>query len=199
MSLQFKNYTIALDQIPKATEIVWESVEIRLRSLILLRNSLLSLIVIPMCLGYPLIGLIRSEVREEIDSSTFWVWESVFNLAQIALGVVIVFVLVSCFVLPIFEVPRRRYAVRKEDINYTRGLFRTTTSSTPFKRMQHASTVRGVLERVFELSTLNIHTAAGHAFSIEGLRPEVAEKLRDHILQQISHHESAEPSTPTEE
>lgn len=188
----FENPTVPMDQIPKATEICWTRVEIRLRSLILVRNLISSLLLIPLVLGFVFIYLIERELMSEYD---YWMWSALAWMARIVLSLLIVFLLTSWFVFPFFEVPRRRYAVREEDISYHRGLFRTRTSSTPFKRMQHATTVRGVFDRMFDLATLNIFTAAGQAFSIQGLSPDTAEKLRHHVLEQISRHQQVESPT----
>lgn len=188
----FENPTVPMEQIPKATEISWVRVEIQLRSLILVRNLISSLLIIPLALGFVLINLIEQELTSEY---VYWMWGALSLMGKIVLALLIVYLLVSWFVFPFFEVPRRRYAVRQEDINYRRGLFRTTMSSAPFRRMQHATTVRGVFERMFDLATLNIFTAAGLAFSIQGLRPDTAEDLRNHILQQISRYQQTEPPT----
>ena len=71
-----------------------------------------------------------------------------------------------------------------------------TVASTAFRRMQHASTKRGALERMFNLASLSLHTA-GMTISIPGLRPEVAEQLRDRTLAEISKHTATDEARTT--
>ncbi len=124
-----------------------------------------------------------------------WMEQLVFVLAgavSVLLAALVPVFLYVAYIAPFLEVPRRSYAVRQEDLNYRRGLFKNVDSCAPFRRIQHASTHRNLFERMFNLSTLEVFTAAGRAFRIEGLSPETAEALRDHVLEQISKYQENE-------
>ena len=122
-------------------------------------------------------------------SELAWVYQLMFvcwGVVSIVLALLAPFFLFLGYVAPFLEVPKRSYAIRQEDLNYRRGLFKNVVSCAPFKRIQHASTHRNLFERMFNLSSLEVFTAAGRAFRIEGLNPKTAEELRDLVLQQIS-------------
>ena len=75
---------------------------------------------------------------------------------------------------------RWRYEVRDEEIDLRRGVLTVTRTLVPMARVQHVDTHRGVLDRVFDVATVIIHTAAG-AISIP-LLPELdALEVRDRI------------------
>lgn len=184
MRFLFDNTPIPLDQIPSVEDIVWYPVELRLRSQILAKNLLHLLWFAPTTVFAVAVWLYMDSIEPEAG---FQGWTSLFQ-SSIAIGVMIFVPLFSFrwFVSPVFEVPKRKYAVRHEDLNYQRGLLATVVSSVPFKRIQHASTQQYLLERLFDLASLEVYTASGQAIRIAGLSPKIASDLRDHVLDQVS-------------
>jgi membrane protein YdbS with pleckstrin-like domain len=79
----------------------------------------------------------------------------------------------------------KAYAMRTHDIAYRSGLFWRKVVILPFNRVQHVEVTSGPLQRRFSLATLKFYTAGGSSvdLKIEGLRAEVAEQLRAHILE----------------
>ncbi len=78
----------------------------------------------------------------------------------------------------------KAYAIRERDVHYKSGYIWRSEVSIPFHRVQHAEVSQGVLERMFELSSLKVYTAGGESsdLSIPGLSPEKARSLKAFIL-----------------
>ena len=191
----FKNPTVPLDTLPTVAEVSWTPVEGRYKSMMLLRNLLFSLFLIPIGVGIFFMFQVVDQLGEAGE-----VYETTGRFIVGGGSTLLVFfMLFQWFVMPQLEVPRMKYAVRLQDINYRRGVFSTKTTSAPFRRMQHAETNRGPLERMFDLASLSVFTAAGQAIQIRGLSPETAETLRDHVLKKISEYQQLETQNDVED
>ena len=79
------------------------------------------------------------------------------------------------------------YAVREHDILYRRGWLVQTMIACPFNRIQHCSADAGLLDRKYKLSSLTLFTAGANAadLRISGLKEEMAQNLREIIMQKI--------------
>ena len=74
------------------------------------------------------------------------------------------------------------YLERDEDLLVRRGVMIRRLSVVPYGRMQFVEVTAGVLERMFGLSTVKLHTAAARSDArIPGLSPEEAGRLRDRL------------------
>lgn len=195
MSILFKNPTVPLDTLPTVAEITWTPVEFRYRNMLLLRNLFVSLILIPIGIG---IFFLLQVFDQAADAG-----EVFEKIGRFVVGggstLLIALLLFRWFVVPFLEVPRMKFAVRLQDINYRRGVFSTRITSAPFRRMQHAETNRGPLERMFDLASLSVYTAAGLAVQIRGLSPDTAETLRDHILKKISEYQQLDAQSDSDD
>ena len=80
--------------------------------------------------------------------------------------------------------PKKRYALREQDINYQSGLIFRKTVSQPILRIQHVELKRGPIDRKIGLANLQVFSAGGalHTFEIPGLDIETAEDIRQFIL-----------------
>ena len=82
---------------------------------------------------------------------------------------------------------RRRYRAwgyleREEDLLVRRGVLIQRLSVVPYGRMQLVEVTAGVMERLFGLSTVKLHTAAARSDArIPGLVPDEAARLRDRL------------------
>jgi uncharacterized protein len=77
-----------------------------------------------------------------------------------------------------------RYKERHEDLIVGRGVMVQRLSVVPYGRMQFVEVTAGPVERVFNLSTVKLHTAAAASDArIPGLQPEEAARLRDRLTQ----------------
>ncbi|WP_462156890.1 PH domain-containing protein [Pseudoalteromonas sp. GB56] len=80
---------------------------------------------------------------------------------------------------------RTGFAIRQQDILYRRGVFWQTTTILPFSRIQHSEIHHGPLQRLWQLSTLQLFTAGGHGadLAINGFTQDQSQSLRDVIGQ----------------
>lgn len=82
---------------------------------------------------------------------------------------------------------RRAYALRGHDVIYRHGIISITTVVIPFNRIQHVAVKEGVFSRIYGLASIQVYTAGGASadVSIAGLKKEVAEQLKEAILERI--------------
>jgi membrane protein YdbS with pleckstrin-like domain len=74
------------------------------------------------------------------------------------------------------------YLEREDDLLVRRGVLVQRLSVVPYGRMQLVEVTAGVLERLFKLSTVKLHTAAARSDArIPGLEPSEAARLRDRL------------------
>ncbi|MEV4756269.1 PH domain-containing protein [Micromonospora sp. NPDC049559] len=74
------------------------------------------------------------------------------------------------------------YAERDNDLLVRHGLLVRRLSIVPYARMQFVDVSAGPLERVFNLATVQLHTAAAASDArVPGLRPAEAARLRDRL------------------
>ena len=81
----------------------------------------------------------------------------------------------------------RGYAIREHDLMYKKGVIWRSTTIVPFNRVQHVETQQGVLQRRFELTTLNVFTAGGMKadLTISGMDVEVTDGIKTMLLNRI--------------
>ena len=77
-----------------------------------------------------------------------------------------------------------RYLERHEDLLVGRGVLVRRLSVVPYGRMQFIEVTAGPIERLFNLSTVKLHTAAAASDArIPGLEPDEAARLRDRLTE----------------
>ncbi len=75
-----------------------------------------------------------------------------------------------------------RYQERHEDLIVARGVMVQRLSVVPYGRMQFVEVTAGPIERLFQLSTVKLHTAAAASDArIPGLEQAEAARLRDRL------------------
>jgi uncharacterized protein len=138
------------------------------------------------------------EPSRRLSSSARWLWRAeglmtgavAFVAAQAAgaamgspllwtLGAVVVLA-IGAGAVPELRWRRWRYEVRDEELDIRRGAFKVTRTLVPMLRVQHVDTTRGLLDQLFGLSTVVVHTAAGET-TIPALDEGEAAELRDRI------------------
>ena len=95
-------------------------------------------------------------------------------------GVVFVAGLAVAMVAPAVLWRRWRYEVRADEIDLRHGLFTVRRTLVPIRRVQHVDTSSGVLQGMFDLAAVSVHTAAGQT-EIPALRRADAEAVRRQI------------------
>ena len=77
-----------------------------------------------------------------------------------------------------------RYQERHEDLIVARGVMVRRLSVVPYGRMQFVEVTAGPIERLFNLSTVKLHTAAAASDArIPGLETDEAARLRDRLTE----------------
>ena len=103
-------------------------------------------------------------------------------------GLVTVLVLAGLGVIMGWFLRRRfrawRYQERNEDLIVARGVMVQRLSVVPYGRMQFVEVTAGPIERLFNLSTVKLHTAAAASDArIPGLETAEAARLRDRLTE----------------
>ncbi|ADD42174.1 PH domain-containing protein [Stackebrandtia nassauensis] len=79
------------------------------------------------------------------------------------------------------------YAERDDDLLIRHGVLIKRLSIVPYGRMQFIDVSAGPVDRMFDLATVKLHTAAATTDStVPGLAPDVATGLRDRLAQRAT-------------
>lgn len=109
-----------------------------------------------------------------------WLISSLWQFFAVAAAAVTFAVVRAPFIVR--QVRSWGYAERGEDLLIRHGLLIRRLSIVPYARMQFVDVSVGPLERLFNLATVQMHTAAAGAdASVPGLEPEEAVRLRDRL------------------
>ncbi len=181
----FTNPEVPLSSLPSAVDLHWHPLHPRFVTRILVQRAI--------TVGVMTVLLGATTVFFQMKRP----WEGEFNSA-----LPVAWTLAICFfawrmIWPVFEVPRRGYAVREKDIAFKSGVLWRSSTIVPFNRVQHAATGSGMLDRKFGLAALTVFTAggAGADLHIAGLAAEHAERLRVYVVNKVGGSlEEAEPS-----
>lgn len=104
-----------------------------------------------------------------------WTW-TLFLAAAFVLGVAIRMLTIGR------SVRSWGYAERENDLLVRHGLLTRHLSIVPYARMQFVDVSAGPLERMFNLATVQLHTAAAATDArVPGLAPAEAARLRDRL------------------
>lgn len=87
---------------------------------------------------------------------------------------------VASVVIPRLRWRRWRYEIRDDEIDLRAGLWTTRRTLVPIRRVQHVDTESGVLQTLYDLASVTVHTAAG-ATEIPALQRAEAESVRSRI------------------
>ena len=133
------------------------------------------------------VAVVASNIVAAFTPMPFWV-AGLISAVGIAISVI-------GFVLEAEAFKHRGWLLREHDISSRHGLIGRTTTTAPFARVQHVTVNRGGVDRLLGIAKLSVFTAgAGLAdLVIQGLTPEVAEQLRETVLQRSDAHRMAVP------
>ncbi len=98
-------------------------------------------------------------------------------------GVIMMMALFFILALPGRRYRRWGYDMGDEQLRVLRGFLWRTDTIVPFNRIQHIDVAQGPLQRLFDLSTLIVHTAGTHnsIVTLPGLATADAEEMRETI------------------
>lgn len=80
------------------------------------------------------------------------------------------------------------YALREKDILYRRGFLVNAVTVLPFNRIQHVSVSRDFIDKMLNISSLQIFTAGGSGsdVNIPGLNPGLASTLKEALSTKLT-------------
>jgi len=168
------NKSVSIDDLPKLNSEDFIPIESKFRTYLLLRNSLFFII--------PFIGIIALHIFSVL-ADNIWLQYTLYS--------VVLLLWLYSITIVILGFSHKAYILRNHDIVYKTGFIFRTTTVIPKNRIQHLEIRQGVLLRIFSLSKLVIYTAGGNAsdLSISGLKPDVAEKIKEEISRKIATNE----------
>lgn len=110
-----------------------------------------------------------------VETSNILVWLAVYTplvLLSVWLGI-----------YPYLAYPKKGYLLRSQDITYTTGLIWQKEITITYNRIQHLEVSQGPIEKIFNLSSLQLFTAGGQKSDMEisGLNPKTANKIKDWV------------------
>lgn len=108
-----------------------------------------------------------------------WTTFGLFGLLSAFLVLMILWAL-----LVFLEFRYRGYSIRSQDIAYRSGYIFRHRQYLPFRRVQHCKISEGLIDRLFNFSTVII-SAAGDDIVINGLRPDEALALQQLVNEKV--------------
>lgn len=118
-----------------------------------------------------------------------------FMIAQGEFHKIFWYVLSACiilfmlnFVIALLAFKKRKYAIREQDVIYSKGLLVHSISAVPISRIQHIEISRSWLARRFKLATLKLFTAgeSGIDLRIDGLNYIEAQQINDFLSKKVN-------------
>ena len=100
--------------------------------------------------------------------------------------IIIVNVLLNIFLYPVIRYNRYKYLITDEKVEVKRGLFWINRSIIQIKRIQKIDLNTGPIDRIYNLSNINIYTAAG-VVSIRFINENEAQEISDKINKILKH------------
>ena len=161
----FKNPQVALNLLPSADDVEWESLDPRFALALRMRATA---VLVGITIALAVLTVVGPGVLPHA-----LLWAGLVAVAVVLYG------------WPALSLPRRGYALRARDILFRKGVLWRSVTAVPFNRIQHVETGSAPLDRRLGLATLSLYTAGGSGsdLRIDGLAVDVAERLRGAILE----------------
>lgn len=105
--------------------------------------------------------------------------------------VIIALLLLNTFLYPAIEHAQWKYAITKDKIEFSEGIYSITTTIIPIVRVQHIKVNQGPVNRIFNLADISIFTAGGsHKIPNIDMKKaeEISEFLKDKIREKVEGH-----------
>ena len=178
----FENHEINIDALPKVETGTFQQLDENYLVVRYIGSFIFFLI-----LGF---GLIMSYFLTDINVVKGLFWGLV--------GLWIIWAITS-FVLTNLGYKIRGYILRDKDLVHRKGVIFKTLTTIPFNRVQHCEVSQGIIQRMFDLHTLQIFTAGGSNsdLSIPGLKADTAQRIKEFIINKTVE-ETALTQQPTE-
>ena len=169
----FENHEINIDSLPKVATSTFQQLD---ENYLVVRY--IGSFIFFMIIGF---GLIMAYLITDLSDNVQLFW------GLVAFWIIWAF---SSFLLTRMGYKIRGYVLRDKDLVHRQGVLFKTTTAIPFNRVQHCEVSQGVIQRMFDLHTLQIYTAGGSNsdLSIPGLKADTAQRIKDFIINKTVEH-----------
>ena len=106
------------------------------------------------------------------------------TIATIFVVGVIILLLLNTIIYPAIEYKQWRYAITKDKIEFSEGIFYIKTVVIPIIRIQHIQMNQGPINRSFKLADIQIATAGG-MHKIPNIELERAEEISEYLKNKV--------------
>lgn len=167
----FTNSDIDIETLPKVEQHSFNPLDNRYHSVMIIKSGIFSLILVALYVFFFYVKIIED-----------------ISFLKFPLSVLLVLIILLNMNVSYFGFKKKKYKLRQHDLIYKSGLWWTSETSIPFVRVQHSEVIQGPIERLFRLSKLKLYTAGGQTsdLSIPGLKPDIANDLKEFITKKVS-------------
>jgi len=172
----FENNEINVNDLPRAEEIIFTPLKPAYKTLLFLNMGILFLVLFAVALS----SLLLLQNVVELQP---WYAFAIYSFIGL--------LLICRFVVIFFGFSKKGYVLREHDIVYRTGLINRKVTAVPLNRIQHSEIRQSAFARMLGISKLKIFTAGGNTsdLSVNGLLPETAQNIKDHLSKTISTYE----------
>lgn len=162
----FENTLVELDKIPQYQEITFSGLHNNYKKIVVLNSLITLLLGVGICIVL------------------FFLIDEIEKLFAI-ISILVISALLA--LLPLISYKKKKYAFRKHDVLFKKGLIFKTTHISPYIRLQHVVIKQGWYAKKLGLATLVMYTAANNFsdISIPGLTLEEAERWKFFLMNRI--------------
>jgi uncharacterized protein len=165
---EFTNNVLDISQLPKYETISLQS----------LRPSYWKVMLIKIALVFLIVAILAVLAVNFIDETVEY--QSMIWSVYAFLVIVVLFFCRLGF-------KKKGYAFRTHDVVFRHGVIATNTMVIPYNRVQHVALHEGLIERWFNLATVEVFTAGGTAsdLAIPGIEKTQAEDIKQLLMGKI--------------
>lgn len=165
---EFTNNVLDISQLPKYETISLQS----------LRPSYWKVMLIKIALVFLIVAILAVLAVNFIDETVEY--QSMIWSVYAFLVIVVLFFCSLGF-------KKKGYAFRTHDVVFRHGVIATNTMVIPYNRVQHVALHEGLIERWFNLATVEVFTAGGTAsdLAIPGIEKTQAEDIKQLLMGKI--------------
>ena len=162
----FENTLVELDEIPQYQEITLSGLHNNYKKIVMLNSLITLLLGVGICIAL------------------FFLIDEIEKLFAI-IPILVISALLTLF--PLLSYKKKKYAFRKHDVLFKKGLIFKSTHISPYIRLQHVVIKQGWYAKKLGLATLVMYTAANNFsdISIPGLTLEEAERWKSFLMNRI--------------
>lgn len=166
---EFSNNQVLVTDLPDWRDVQFEHISPKYKTVVLIQYVILITVFLIILFG------------------VFWLNDDPWNRTYlyILFGGLSFFILL--LILSVWSLRYWGYALREQDILYRSGIFTKSIKIIPFKQIQHVDIKEGAVSRLFNLSSIELHTAgAGEGLKVPGIESTQVAIMQEFISQKIS-------------